>query len=116
MSEPACTVVDLGGTTLRTARYDLTTDTLSDVRRTPTEGLDRHPGAPVAVLQERVREQLAAQCAEAVRRHGSGALAVAFAGPVTADGRALAAPTIWGGPGEPLAVRQTLEDRLGLPV
>ena len=34
MSEPVCTVVDLGGTTLRTARYDLTTGTLSDVRRT----------------------------------------------------------------------------------
>ncbi|MER6328594.1 ROK family protein [Streptomyces sp. NPDC001034] len=116
MSEPACTVVDLGGTTLRTARYDLTTGALSDVRRTPTEGLDRHPGAPVPVLQDRVGEQLAGLCAEAVERHGSRALAVAFAGPVTADGRALAAPTIWGGPGDPLPVRQSLEDRLGLPV
>ncbi|MEV7186870.1 ROK family protein [Kitasatospora sp. NPDC093102] len=112
----AFTVVDLGGTTLRTARYAPGTGVLTDVRRTPTEGLARHPGAPVPILQDRVARQLADLTAEAVARHGSGAVGLAFAGPVTADGRVLAAPTVWGERGAPLPLRLLLEERLGLPV
>ncbi|MFC8716296.1 ROK family protein [Kitasatospora sp. NPDC057198] len=116
MSDAAFTVIDLGGTTLRTARYGVDEDTVTDVRRVPTDGIGEHPDLPVAEVQTRVMEQVAALAAEAVERHGSSAVAVAFAGPVTADGRALAAPTVWGGPGEQVAVRQWLEERLGLPV
>ncbi|MEE1752151.1 ROK family protein [Streptomyces sp. SP18CS02] len=116
MSEHACTVVDLGGTTLRIARYDADTGAVTDIRRTPTDGMARHPGAPVPELQNRVAEQLASLAAEAVRRHRSGALAVAFAGPVTADGRIVTAPTVWGARGEPLPLRLLLEERLGVPV
>ncbi|MFK0193736.1 ROK family protein [Kitasatospora sp. NPDC090308] len=116
MSDPAFTVIDLGGTTLRTARYAPDDDTVTDVRRVPTDGIAAHPDLPVAALQARVLDQVAALAAEAVERHGSTAVAVAFAGPVTADGRALAAPTVWGGPGAHLPVRQLLEERLGLPV
>ncbi|WP_405014799.1 ROK family protein [Kitasatospora sp. NBC_01539] len=116
MSEPAFTVADLGGTTLRTARYDTGTGTLTDIRRTPTDGMARHPGAPVPELQDRVVRQLADLTAEAVGRHGSTALAVAFAGPVTADGRVVTAPTVWGERGDPLPLRLRLEERLGLPV
>ena len=116
MSESAFTVADLGGTTLRIARYGTDTDTVTDVRRTPTEGMDRHPGAPVSELQARVVEQLAELAGRAVERHRSSALALAFAGPVTADGRVTAAPTVWGGRGEPLPLRLLLEERLGLPV
>ncbi len=116
MSESAFTVADLGGTTLRIARYGTDTDTVTDVRRTPTEGMARHPGAPVPELQTRVVEQLAELAAQAVERHRSSALALAFAGPVTADGRVTAAPTVWGGRGEPLPLRLLLEERLGLPV
>lgn len=116
MSEPAFTVVDLGGTTLRIARYDVGTGRVDDVRRVPTEGLARHPGAPVPVLQSLVAEQLAGLAEQAVARHGSRALAVAFAGPVTAVGEALTAPTIWGGRGAPLPLRRLLEERVGVPV
>ncbi|QKW23270.1 ROK family protein [Kitasatospora sp. NA04385] len=116
MSDAAFTVIDLGGTTLRTARYGVADDAVTDVRRVPTDGIAGHPGRPVAELQARVLDQVAALAAEAVARHGSGAVCVSFAGPVTADGRALAAPTVWGGPGEQVAVRQRLEERLGLPV
>ncbi|GAA2227896.1 MULTISPECIES: ROK family protein [Kitasatospora] len=112
----AYTVVDVGGTTLRTARYEPATDALTDIRRIPTEGLARHPGAPVPLLQAKVARQLADLTAEAVARHGSHALGVAFAGPVTADGRVLTAPTIWGERGGPLPLRVPLEERLGLPV
>ncbi|WP_328875734.1 ROK family protein [Streptomyces sp. NBC_00287] len=116
MSEPAFTVVDLGGTTLRIARYDVATATVDDVRRVPTDGLARHPGDPVPLLQSKVAEQLAALAEQAVARHGSRALAVAFAGPVTADGHALTAPTVWGERGAPLPLRPLLEERLGIPV
>ncbi|GLW52222.1 ROK family protein [Kitasatospora phosalacinea] len=116
MSDAALTVIDLGGTTLRTARYGVHDDTVTDVRRVPTDGIAAHPDLPVADLQARVLDQVAALAAEAVERHGSSAVAIAFAGPVTADGRALAAPTVWGGPGEQLPVQRQLEERLGLPV
>lgn len=116
MSDTAFTVVDLGGTTLRVARYEPATATLSDGLRVPTESLARHPGAPVPVLQDKVTRQLADLAAEAVARHGSTALGVAFAGPVTADGRVLAAPTVWGERGTALPLRTLMEERLGLPV
>ncbi|MFE7076438.1 ROK family protein [Streptomyces sp. NPDC057620] len=116
MTESAFTVVDLGGTTLRIGRYDDATGVVSAVRRVPTAGLAQHPGVPAADLQPKVVDQLSALAADAVERHGSAALGVAFAGPVTADGRVLAAPTVWGGGGAPLPLRQLLEDRLGLPV
>ncbi|MDX3536030.1 ROK family protein [Streptomyces sp. MB09-01] len=116
MPERAFTVVDLGGTTLRIARYCAGTNTVSDVRRMPTDGMARRPGASVSVLQSRVVEQLAVVAAEAVERHGSHALAVAFAGPVTADGRVVTAPTVWGERGAPLPLRHLLEERLGIPV
>ncbi len=116
MSEQVFTVADIGGTTLRIARYGTDTGAVTDIHRTPTEGMDRHPGAPVADLQNRVVEQLADLAARAVQRHDSTALALAFAGPVTADGRVMAAPTIWGRRGEPLPLRLLLEERLGLPV
>lgn len=116
MAEPVFTVVDLGGTTLRIARYGAETGTLSDIRRVPTAGMARHPGVPAPVLQDRVAAQLASLAAEAVERHGSGALAVAFAGPVTADGRVVTAPTVWGERGAPLPLRLPLEERLGIPV
>ncbi|MFF2409947.1 ROK family protein [Streptomyces sp. NPDC058092] len=116
MPEPAFTVVDLGGTTLRTARYNVRTGTLGNIRRTATDGMARHPGLSEAKLQGRVAGQLAELTAEAVARHRSTAVAVAFAGPVTADGRVVTAPTVWGKRGEPLPLRLLLEDRLGIPV
>ncbi|MFJ3640747.1 ROK family protein [Streptomyces sp. NPDC090108] len=116
MSDSVFTVVDLGGTTLRIARYDTATREVGDVRRVPTAGLAGHPGTSAAGLQSKVVEQLCSLAADAVRRHGSTALGVAFAGPVTADGRVLAAPTVWSGGGEPVPLRLLLEERLGVPV
>ncbi|MFB7938054.1 ROK family protein [Streptomyces sp. NPDC056049] len=115
-SDSAFTVADLGGTTLRIARYGAGTGALTDVRRTPTDGMARHPGASVPELQSRIVRQFSDLAAAAVERHGSSALAVAFAGPVTADGRVVTAPTVWGGRGEQLPLRLLLEERLGLPV
>ncbi|WP_119580091.1 ROK family protein [Streptomyces europaeiscabiei] len=116
MPELAFTVVDIGGTTLRTAHYTPDADTLNDVHRVPTQGIACYPDEPVRALQDRVVEHLGDQMADAIARHRSSAAAVAFAGPVTADGTVRAAPTIWGRPGQPLPLKNLLEGRLGIPV
>ncbi|MFI8952352.1 ROK family protein [Streptomyces sp. NPDC053750] len=111
---PPFTVLDVGGTTLRIADYDPTTGTLSRTLRMPVDGMARDPDAPVPVLQQRVVEQLARE----VEAHGGAprAVGVAFAGPITAGGLVLAAPTVWGGRGEPLPLGGLLTERLGVPV
>ncbi|THA77466.1 ROK family protein [Streptomyces sp. A0642] len=114
------TVMDVGGTTLRVGTFDARgSGRLSDVRRTQVDGMARHPGAPVPVLQRHVVDQIVR---EAERRAGtrSGtdptALAVAFAGPVGRDGTVLGAPTVWGAGGESLPLREILSARLSVPV
>ncbi|NEA05745.1 ROK family protein, partial [Streptomyces sp. SID10116] len=98
------TVLDVGGTTLRVGSYTPATGRLSRVRRVPVEGKALHPDASVPELQERVVEQIVRE----VERHGAGAggapraVGIAFAGPVTADGLVVAAPTVWGPRGAPL--------------
>ncbi|MFC8492224.1 ROK family protein [Streptomyces sp. NPDC057235] len=119
-SGEAVTVMDVGGTTLRVGTFDTRGGgRLSDVRRTPVDGMAAHPGAPVPVLQRRVVDQIV--CA-AERQAGArpdtapAALAVAFAGPVARDGTVLGAPTVWGAGGEPLPLREILSARLSVPV
>ncbi|MEW2615064.1 ROK family protein [Streptomyces sp. NPDC047880] len=116
MPEPGFTVADLGGTTLRTAHYNPDIDILADVHKVPTEGIARYPDEPVRALQDRVVEHLGDQMADAIARHRSSAAVVAFAGPVTTDGTVRAAPTIWGRPGQPLPLKNLMEERLGIPV
>ncbi|MBT2457622.1 ROK family protein [Streptomyces sp. ISL-86] len=116
MRELVFTVADVGGTTLRTAHYTPETDVLADVHRVATQGIARYPDEPVHALQDRVVKHLGDQMADAIARHHSSAAAVAFAGPVTADGTVRAAPTIWGRPGQPLPLKSLLEERLGIPV
>lgn len=119
-TEAPFVVVDVGGTTLRIADYDPMTGALSGTRRTPVEGMARDPNAPVPVLQERVVEQLAREIGARIARDGGRCaprtVGVAFAGPVTADGLVLAAPTVWGGRSEPLPLGALLTARVGAPV
>lgn len=109
------TVLDVGGTTLRVGTYDPTRGALSRVRRTPVDGMHRDPGAPVPVLQQRVVDQIVRE----VTMHTAGrppqALGVAFAGPITAGGLVLAAPTVWGRRGDPLPLAELLTERTGAP-
>jgi C7-cyclitol 7-kinase len=109
-------VMDVGGTTVRTARYAVESgERLEAVSRVPTEGIARHPAEPVGSLQQRVLEQLVDEAEAALAESGSEELAVAFAGPVTASGDALAAPTVWGAGGERLPLARLLTERLGVP-
>ncbi|WP_230196097.1 ROK family protein [Streptomyces sp. NBC_00080] len=110
------TVLDVGGTTLRTGSYDPAAAAVHRVRRVPVEGMARHPRDPVAVLQRRVVDQIVHE----VARHTAGAspraVGVAFAGPISAGGLVLAAPTVWGRRGDPLPLGQLLTERVGAPV
>jgi predicted NBD/HSP70 family sugar kinase len=116
--EQTFVVMDAGGTTVRTARYRVGggDERLAAVRRVTTHGIVRDPRADVARLQEAVVDQLVAEATTALGHGGAEAVAVAFAGPVTAAGEVLGAPTIWGAGGEPLPLAEILGDRLGLPV
>ncbi|GHA90341.1 ROK family protein [Streptomyces termitum] len=110
------TVMDVGGTTLRVGTFDAGAGgLLPGVRRTPVDGLARFPGEPVEALQRRVVEQIAR---EAGRPGVAGAdgLCVAFAGPVDRDGAVRGAPTVWGGGGGVLPLRELLAARLPVPV
>ncbi|MFJ7151559.1 ROK family protein [Streptomyces sp. NPDC100445] len=109
------TVLDVGGTTLRVGAYDPATDTLSRVRRTPVDGMHRDPGAPVPVLQRRVVEQIVREVAALTGGRPPRALGVAFAGPISAAGLVLAAPTVWGRRGAPLPLGELLTERTGAP-
>ncbi|MFF0822828.1 ROK family protein [Micromonospora haikouensis] len=112
-------VADIGGTTLRIGHVTAGDPVVRGVRRVATDGLARHPGAPVAELQQRVLGQLATELAAYLVRSeaaGSRAVGLSFAGPTTADGVALAAPTIWGEGGGSVALNAHLGARLGVPV
>ncbi|MEU1025904.1 hypothetical protein ABZ366_28275, partial [Streptomyces sp. NPDC005904] len=66
-ADPAHTVVDVGGTTLRVGTYTPATGELSRVRRMPVDGMARDPEAPVPVLQERVVEQIVREAPRSAR-------------------------------------------------
>jgi predicted NBD/HSP70 family sugar kinase len=116
--DPVYVVADIGGTTLRIGHVHGACAEVRDVRRVPTDGLDRHPRAPAAELQQLVLDQLVRQL-DAYRNDDGGrarAIGLSFAGPMTVDGIATAAPTIWGPGGAPLRVGDVLERSLGVPV
>lgn len=115
-ADPEHTVVDVGGTTLRVGTYAPADGRLSRVRRMPVDGMARDPHASVPVLQERLVEQLVREVTRHTAGRAPGPVGVAFAGPITADGLVLAAPTVWGRRGDPLPLGALLTERLGRPV
>ncbi|MEU7162619.1 ROK family protein [Streptomyces chrestomyceticus] len=109
------TVVDVGGTTLRVGAYDPRSGVLSRVRRVPVDGIQRTPDVPEPILQRRVVEQIVREVAVHTGGRPPRALGVAFAGPITAAGLVLAAPTVWGRRGDPLPLGELLTERTGAP-
>jgi len=119
MTRTTALVLDVGGTTLRSALFDPDRARLLDARREPSHNhLD---GATPAQAQARAVAQLqrllqARVAEQAARGQPVQAVGLAFAGPVDAAGRVLAAPTLWGAGGAPLALGRQLGQALGLPV
>lgn len=112
MSGHRIAVVDVGGTTLRSAVFDGAARVLGAVHRTPTAGLG---GADDGTGQHRVVEQLVDTISSLVAT-GADAAVVAFAGPVTVDGMVLAAPTVTGKRWQPVDLQGQLTERCGIPV
>ncbi|WP_426106004.1 ROK family protein [Massilia sp. TSP1-1-2] len=109
-------VLDMGGTTLRSALYDPASGVLSNTRREPTDNFIGWPELTLAQLQDKVFEQLQ-RCIAAQRACAPAAAAcISFAGPVAPDGRVVGAPTIWGKTGAPLALGARLSAALDMPV
>ncbi|MEW6705204.1 MAG: ROK family protein [Pseudomonadota bacterium] len=122
MNQDLFLVLDIGGTTLRSAVYDPVQGAIADAQREPVHNFLSQPGVPVATVQANVIAQLqrliARRC-EQLQAQGRSVRAVglSFAGPIDAQGRVLSAATIWGAGGAPLAVGDELSRRLGgLPV
>ena len=123
MSEQETYVVaDIGGTSLRIGRMAPGDQRATAVKRVATEGLGRYPQESAARLQRRVMNQLSERIGSfiaALEGPAPSAVGLSFAGPITEDGTALAAPTIWGArDGEPARVRvgAELARQLGIEV
>lgn len=89
-----CLVFDIGGTSLRAAHFDVETGALLRCVRSPTPNFHTHgPDGPT------IYSALLDAIADAAARLdllSPATIGVAFAGPVDARSRVLAAPTIWG--------------------
>jgi predicted NBD/HSP70 family sugar kinase len=119
LSFPVFLIADVGGTTLRIGRMIAGSHTVQHVLRFPTEGLALYPGERGVELQRRVVDQLVATLtAYLLSAEGAGieAVGIAFAGPLTAQGMVIAAPTIWGAGAPPLPLGKLLQKRIQLPV
>jgi glucokinase len=108
-------VLDVGGTTLRATTFYAADHRLGSVIRMPTAGIGRDRSTRAEVLQDQVVEQLL-QAATCQVGAGADEVVLAFAGPVTADGTVLAAPTVVGPGWRPVNLAALAADRLGLPV
>jgi C7-cyclitol 7-kinase len=115
-------VADIGGTSLRIGRMAPGGSHAADVVRAATEGIGLYPQENALTLQRRVMDQLAERIgayAAAINGPPPSAVGLSFAGPITQDGTALAAPTIWGAAGGEapgLRVGEELARRLGIEV
>jgi predicted NBD/HSP70 family sugar kinase len=119
VGESACwLVLDVGGTNLRLGWYDPASGDIEGVVRHPVVNFLRMRGATVEQVQEALLAQLRELCAQmaAAAPRQVAAVGISFAGPVTADGLVMDAPTIWGRRGAPLALGTRLEAALGVPV
>jgi glucokinase len=105
-------VFDVGGTLLRAAVYDGVKAALVDVVKTDAPNFLRHPGAPWSELRSRLVEELSALRSRLDPDGSIASAVVAFPGPVDAEQRVLAAPTLWGDDGAyPYALSQDLTER-----
>ena len=90
-----CLVFDVGGTRIRAALYR-GDETVSQVQVRETPSTWTHPHAGGDEIRARLLEAMAAAGREVLGGLEPRAVGIAFPGPVGADGRVLAAPTIWG--------------------
>jgi glucokinase len=100
-------VFDVGGTSIRAGLVDLAENTLVERLARGSGVVRRRPGVRWNAFVQTLRE-----LGRTLRPHGEpAAIVVGFPGPVTSDGVALAAPTLWpAAPVEPFPLRAALEE------
>ncbi|HEU4557808.1 MAG TPA: ROK family protein [Longimicrobium sp.] len=91
-----CLVFDVGGTRLRAGRYHAADDAVTHVAERSTPSHCTLPGAGQEQILATLLDEMEALGREVMRGAPPRQVAVAFAGPVDAHGRVLAAPTVWG--------------------
>lgn len=103
-------VVDIGGTNLRLAYFE--EGALHDVRRVAIENFLTYPKATPKELYAKFSAQLHREIEGLLQQHPTAPIGIAFPGPVNAQGRAIRAPTLWGGRIANVGLRSDLEQRL----
>ncbi len=89
-------LLDLGGTTMRVARFDPATGGHTHVRRAPTPNYLAHPAAPAEAIIDMLGERIAREIVAAVAAERAERIIVGYPGPVTASGVAIRSTTILG--------------------
>ncbi|HEX4381440.1 MAG TPA: ROK family protein [Myxococcales bacterium] len=89
-------VFDIGGTKTRAGLFDCGQSALTQSVCTPTPNHLDYPAATFQELRERLVISMHRLAGEIVEDSQVTQLNVAFAGPIDAEGKVLAAPTIWG--------------------
>lgn len=113
---------DIGGTNLRAAvvAVDGSRAHLLSQSRRPTPNHLLRPAMRASERLDAVLDFIVTEVNDARRNHAIDAVAAAFPGPVDAEGRIVALPTLWGDEGAalcPLALDRLLEARLpGMPI
>ena len=103
-------VFDIGGTSLRAARYHPETNSLSALLRRTTPSHWTTPGSLTCRIQERLLGDIQEMGVAVTRTETPAVVALAFPGPIDPEGNALSAPTVWGdGDGRPFPVRRELQ-------
>jgi predicted NBD/HSP70 family sugar kinase len=103
-------VFDIGGTSMRAACFFPETETLAAPIRRTSPSHWTLPGRAARHIQARLLETMREMATALVGHESPEVLAVAFPGPIDADGNALTAPTLWGdGDKQPFPARRELE-------
>jgi C7-cyclitol 7-kinase len=95
-----CLVFDIGGTSLRAAIYDPSSDSIGSLQVRPTPTTRTPEDESLSQLQTTLYMEMLGLAADVLQGRSPDLVSVAFPGPIDHAGNLLAAPTVWGkGPG-----------------
>lgn len=103
-------VFDIGGTSLRGAIYDASTDSISNIEVMPTPNRELYPGHDESRLYETLLKEIKKIGSSLIEKTPVCAVSIGFPGPVDRSGAVLAGPGIWGrNPAGPIDMPSDLE-------
>lgn len=103
-------VLDVGGTSIRTAVYDASTNSISNQAHCATPNYALHPNESFPQLRDRMLADVLTTANKSLGGAAPTIVSMAFAGPLDEQGNVFAAPTVWGQKlNEPFDLRAHLE-------